>query len=666
MAATKSCVLSPNGSYLAVSSPDGRLTIWDTITGSPKQIYTPSSHLSATCTCISWSSIKPEIEGGPKRKRRKSIKLKNNEKENEIIAMGTSNGSILLYSVTKGDLLSKLDCGHDDTVNDLCWHPKEDTLFSCSDDQYIVQWNVRDGKVKCKWKADKNSVTSICISPCGNIIISAGRTIQVWDVQSKVVLKKFTGHASSVNSLQMVSYSNRSIDEDDMSVLESVDGCYFISTAVGDRIVNVWQIQAASQNKSSIVQFTLPDEPTQLSISQKSETEPNIFLSVLTKSGQVYIFDPILNGRSKKPLTHRSTIQVVTEGKQSEMPKPIPIMCTMFYNDPEQRMMLIHGSFIKPVFENVIFSSGDVCLIRDDPSISQISQDKVADKIRKPLTSEEVTLLAPGNMAPTGPSQDTNSNNLKQSKRKSLRTELSLAERINTMEIAQAVPETSTSQQPKTESLAVLLTQGLQSRDKDILRRVFRYNKETLIRNTVRRLPVPLVIPLLQELAVRLNTNPENGQNCVVWTKIALKMHTSYLMTCPDLVHLLSSLYEMINSRTTMSSRLSKLHGKLDLMLTQIMEQTEEKEESDFTQSSALLVYEESSDEMENVIEDGLQSRSDSEGDWEELEESDMEVHQNEMDSDGDEGGGEEEEEENDTSSAEEEDDEVAASDMSD
>ncbi|XP_033097150.1 WD repeat-containing protein 43-like [Anneissia japonica] len=672
--ASKTCILSPNGGCLAVSSPDGRLTIWDTITGIPRQQYTPSSHLSATCTCISWSAIKHDVEDGPKRKRRKSEK-RSNEKDIEIIAMGTSSGSILLYSVLKGDLLSKLDGGHDDTVNDLCWHPKDNTLFSCSDDQHIVQWNVRDGKVKCKWKADKSSVNSMCISPCGKIIISAGRTIQVWDLETKEVLKKFTGHASSVSSLKMVSLNNTTNDDDDTSVLESVDGCYFMSMAVGDRIINVWQIKAASKNKSSIVQFTLPDEPTQLTISNKLDSEPHIFVSVVTKSGQVHIFDPVLNGRSKKPLSHRSTVQVATQGSQNEMPKPIPIMCSRFYNDSDQRMLVVHGSFMKPVFENIVFSAEtDVCLIRDDPSLTQLNQgDKVADKVRQPLTSQDVTVLAPGNMAPARPSQETDGFKKDNNKRKSLRTELSLAERLNTMEIAQAIPQTSKTQQPKTESLAVLLTQGLQSRDKDILRRVFRYNKEYLIRNTVRRLPVPLIIPLLQELAVRLNTNPENGQNCVVWTKIVLKMHTSYLMTCPDLVQLLSNLYEMINSRTTMGNRLSKLHGKLDLMLSQIMEQNEEKEDDDFTQASALLVYEESSDEMENVIEDGLQSRSDSEGDWEDLEDSDMEVNQNEVESDGDgdRGGGENDEAEDEsddggTSSEEEDEEEVAGSDMSD
>ena len=48
---------SPNGEYFAYSSPDGTLKIWETVTGILKQEYTPSAHLSATCTCLSWGKI---------------------------------------------------------------------------------------------------------------------------------------------------------------------------------------------------------------------------------------------------------------------------------------------------------------------------------------------------------------------------------------------------------------------------------------------------------------------------------------------------------------------------------------------------------------------------------------------------------------------------------
>ena len=46
---------SPCGQYLACSDSSGALKIWETSTGIKRQQYIPSSHLSATCSCIAWA-----------------------------------------------------------------------------------------------------------------------------------------------------------------------------------------------------------------------------------------------------------------------------------------------------------------------------------------------------------------------------------------------------------------------------------------------------------------------------------------------------------------------------------------------------------------------------------------------------------------------------------
>lgn len=46
---------SPCGDYLACSDSSGALQIWETSTGIKRQQYIPSSHLSATCSCIAWA-----------------------------------------------------------------------------------------------------------------------------------------------------------------------------------------------------------------------------------------------------------------------------------------------------------------------------------------------------------------------------------------------------------------------------------------------------------------------------------------------------------------------------------------------------------------------------------------------------------------------------------
>lgn len=46
---------SENGEYLAYSDPSGILKVWQTSNNKLHREYVPSSHLSATCTCISWA-----------------------------------------------------------------------------------------------------------------------------------------------------------------------------------------------------------------------------------------------------------------------------------------------------------------------------------------------------------------------------------------------------------------------------------------------------------------------------------------------------------------------------------------------------------------------------------------------------------------------------------
>ena len=48
------CSFSSTGDYLAYSGFDGVLKIWETATGNSVADFSPSQHLTATCTCLQW------------------------------------------------------------------------------------------------------------------------------------------------------------------------------------------------------------------------------------------------------------------------------------------------------------------------------------------------------------------------------------------------------------------------------------------------------------------------------------------------------------------------------------------------------------------------------------------------------------------------------------
>lgn len=42
---------------------------------------------------------------------------------------------------------------------------------------------------RSKWKADRAAVTSLCVSPDGKMLLSAGQVIKMWDLDTKEVYR---------------------------------------------------------------------------------------------------------------------------------------------------------------------------------------------------------------------------------------------------------------------------------------------------------------------------------------------------------------------------------------------------------------------------------------------------------------------------------------------
>ncbi len=55
------CSVSSKGDYVALCSADGCIKFYDTLTSSLKQEYSSSTHLQASCTCLSWSKHRKKV-----------------------------------------------------------------------------------------------------------------------------------------------------------------------------------------------------------------------------------------------------------------------------------------------------------------------------------------------------------------------------------------------------------------------------------------------------------------------------------------------------------------------------------------------------------------------------------------------------------------------------
>ncbi|XP_006990765.1 WD repeat-containing protein 43 [Peromyscus maniculatus bairdii] len=630
------CAFSPDGqAYFALASGDGHLRVWETASNRLHQEYVPSAHLSGTCTCLAWAPARLQAKESHQRKKRKSEVIGSSDQV-DLLALGTAVGSILLYSTVKGELHSKLiSGGHENRVNCIQWHQDNDCIYSCSDDKYIVEWSIQTCKVKCKWKGDNSSVSSLCISPDGKMLLSAGRTIKLWVLETKEVYRHFTGHSTPVSSLRFTTVRPK-----ESQPFDGVTGLYFLSGAVHDRLLNVWQVRSENKEKSAVMSFTVTDEPVYIDLTLSENKEEPVKLAVVCRDGQVHLFEHILNGHCKKPLTSNCTIQIATPGKgKKSTPKPIPILAAGFCLD-KTSLLLVYGSWFQPTIERVALNSKDthICLERDLSNCWAPTVETAITKVRTPVMNSEAKVLVPGipgHHAPIKPplSQPKEVEN----KRKLGSNEASIEERLGAMDLDRKGRKDDL----QTNSFPILLTQGLESNDLEMLNKVLQTRNINLIKKTVLRMPLHAVIPLLQELTKRLQGHPNSAVLMVQWLKCVLTIHASYLSTLPDLVHQLGTLYQLMESRVKTFQKLSHLHGKLILLITQVTA-SEKMKKVPSPGQKAKLVYEEESSEEES---DDEIPEKDSDDNWDEDEEKDSEKDEGVGEDNGEEEEEEEEEE---------------------
>ncbi|KAL4081751.1 hypothetical protein V8B97DRAFT_2020392 [Scleroderma yunnanense] len=133
-------------------------------------------------------------------------------------------------------------------------------------------------------------------------------------------------------------------------------------------------------------------------------------------------------------------------------------------------------------------------------------------------------------------------------------------------------------------SLTRTLIQALHSSDSRLLETCLAHSGVSLIRNTVRRLPPQLSVPLLLACLERLGrgaraanmkgggggASSQRAMVLITWIKTTLALHSGHLTTMPDLVARLAGLHATLTSRLALQDSLLSLNGKLDMVLFQI------------------------------------------------------------------------------------------------
>ncbi|KAH9425123.1 WD repeat-containing protein 43 [Dermatophagoides pteronyssinus] len=434
--------ISSCGRYFALATLAGQLNVWDTITANLVAQYIPSKHLSANCTKICWppdhhhSTINNQINGTPK----KQNDIMNELKKLTLLAMGTENGTIFLFSVHKNEIHSilmndskKSMDGHTERINDLCWSSSMDSLFSCSQDKFIIEWSIIESKIKwyyyyfCfKTILDHNSViTSICVLDNENLITGSNQ-LKWWNWPKKQLLKTFNGHSNEVRFLRPIWLSSKD---------SSTKDAYLLSSAISDRYINLWKLdQSQSPSKTnkasnSLASFLLDDEPISLEIAH-TVIDNSFYILSVSKSGHFYMFEETIESASntKGPVSPKYRLNIQTScddkknfipsNKRSKIERQIPYMYAYLdskqligkslvngnTNNHQQQLkdknriyiQTIYGAPNRPIFERLSISECEkLCQEQKSSSLTLITNNNnnTTTIIKDPSILKSIELL---------------------------------------------------------------------------------------------------------------------------------------------------------------------------------------------------------------------------------------------------------------------------------
>ncbi|GFG32378.1 hypothetical protein Cfor_04358 [Coptotermes formosanus] len=585
MAGVECSAFSEDGEYFGYSGADGKLKVWETESGILSQEYTPNLHLSSPCTCLTWVASRNSVSPRKKKKRKSA----EHGSETDTLALGTMSGNLLLYSVAHGSMVCQLEGGHSSAVNHVAWS-RGSNLFSC-DDKHIVEWSVADSSVKSKWKVGTERVTCLLVLSDSNSLLAAGCTIGLWDVPSQKLVRRFTGHASEVTSLTLIPGAES----------------YFISAAKNDRLLSAWSLSSRSQDKNSVASFVMEDVATCVSLCSTDVTS----VVAVTRSGVLHLYKHQLNGKCSKPLKPRVTVQIASDTGQSQGKDavlPIPILAA---RKQGSNILIAHGSSIFLSFETICPRGPEkvLCLVRRDPRENVASKDGVISKVKVPETSDNVEYVS-----------HTAAVVMSAKRGKKLKSDVPMEERLDNLSLTKQ--ETGSHEPPRSDSMAHLLMQGLHSKDKRILQSVLMRNDPVLISNTVTRLSLQCTVPLIKELVTLIQGKTVVSKIAVLWLKAVIRSHAGQLMANPDVRDTLSPVLGLVETRLGLLAPLSRLRGRLDLLVDQIEESNKGNVAGDLGES--LLVFQDQGNSDEGSEIEDIALGSESEDHWEELSDVDM------------------------------------------
>ncbi|CAI5719226.1 unnamed protein product [Peronospora destructor] len=643
--------------HFATVSDDGRLKIWDVLSGSLQQELKERDHLNYRFTCLAWT----QSDSMSKNKKRSGAS------DLGLLALGTRNGSVVVWDLVTSEVKHTLQteaCHGAGAMQALAFNPQGSLLYSGSSDKYVLEWSLSTGQVERKLRCGSGGASALAVSADGEILAAGGSALRTFDLASgKRSRKLVSGLSSAVTQLRYAVVDNG---------LEA--SRFLFAATAGARFVNMYDL-ALTEHDAPTLTFSLPSSAdglfasasigetvtTKKSKKQKKENNKtaksnvDLLVGVTAPAGTMFLW------------AHKYQ-QVSDASELSLASKPLPPtlsttesagillaeLSTQENKDQKTEILVARGSLVKPVFEKVslveenapsqwkkelVFAEiSDALLLTAERAEAAIKNGSKRLKVEDvtdnetthvPTLSERRALVNSMTVVDDSAGfEDLNGGADEEE------NELTLAERVEalrervegdvTAALSRAEREAETLEdkarknKPDASSLASVLEQALQARDNALLEYCLRLRDAKIIGRTVARVSASRVLALLEVIVRKIERSPNRFSRLCPWLRAILLHHTAYLVAQPDLVSSLSALYQLLETRLQVHEQMQKLSGRLALVLGQIHVNTNANSEQDDDETRAAVVY----NEGEEVASDDAKDNNSSSQEEQEEDES--------------------------------------------
>ncbi|XP_056858817.1 uncharacterized protein LOC108822120 [Raphanus sativus] len=584
---------SPALDYLALTTGDGRIKIWDTVKGQVQtefadiassaqetNIYTNGGkgHLSVDYTCMKWLSLE----------RKKKRKL-----GTSILVLGTGGGDVLALDVASGHLKWRISDCHPGGVNAVSSSAKASCIYSGGADGMVCEIDPNSGNLIRKFKASTKAVSCLSVSPNGKILATASAQLKTFKCSDLKKIQKFTGHPGGVRCVAFTE-----------------DGKYILSSAVGERYIAVWKTDGAKKQSASCV---LALEHPPVFVDSWGETdEKGLYVLAISEVGVCYFWygsnvEELGNAKPTKVSLatedpslkqHKGSLPIIFAAKLQGVLKP-----------GSANAFIASGLLVKPSFQKMVLQYGNDLVLNASkngillPITQSVSKSKKGHSVQKKVTTldrahAEDALLPIARVADVlekksvqPHSSDKDTDMIDQSLADYEET-FSMEDKLRSLGILKGTDE------PSNLSYASVIN-GID---------LEAYLPPKKLRSAVLSMEPSTAFKTLEALVAMWQTRGCGGKYLLPWIYSIMVNHRHYIMSQEAKnQQLLTTLHKITKSRGTALQQLLQLSGRLQLVTAQINKAAGNE--------SQTRVHEQESDESEDEedVEEHIYGENDNE-----------------------------------------------------